>query len=791
MAKRIFFIWIILLVICSDFLFAQSGYIMNGSVYDQNEILVGANIRLINTKRTKQTFGTITDANGKFSLAIAKGNYRLEISYIGYITYTTNVEIDGNVNLPPITLNEDTQLLDEVVVTARTITYNANGYVAEISKNAFYRNKDLSNILRLTPGTNVSAQGIEAYGGSISKVYINGRELKLRGEQLVNYLQTIEGKNVKEMEVITMSGVEDDASSAGQAILKITTINPETGGLINIGGNAGLRMNSQLYGGSINTQWRINEHWGIYTTLLGQNAQDTNGMMTNTIFYDTSERRSNEMEDNTKRNNYMATLGITYDLDANNLFSLEGNYTTTRGNNSQWNETCYWENNHYDIIANGTANGKRDFNNFNISFLYLHKLGKNSDLTLKVESFKNKVDENEIQHFIYTANSRGNNRLNKEDNQLYTLKADYTHKLSFVKGKFSAGIKMNWLVNDNFTDYESLTNGNSNLVETYTDCYKYSENIYAFYAKYSFELKKINLNVGLRMERSNLYPQSATNPERNEKSYYNDLFPEIGISYAINKDKGHNTAFSYSKKINRPSMASLNPLVRCINEYNYSMGNPSLKPYYTYNLSWTTHLFHKYIIRLSYDISKNGTINIGENKNGVIYSTSYNGNEYSKLRAYVNIPIPIGDHVRISFSGGYSYSVTSYKGDKKENNNWNIGFSGMFSLPIGIDVITDFQYSPPSQSLYSKTYRRPYANLIISKSFLKEKLNLTLLAGDLFDQFASVRSEYCNDNYWQETKGSRKDYGAVLNVRYNLRWGRKTNVRKAGISSDSGRFGAE
>lgn len=791
MKKTINFISFLILFLISMDLYAQTTYTIIGIVQGNNEPLIGANVVLKENNNNQNTFGASTDVNGSYHIQAPKGKYSLEISYIGYTTYVSNVEVKGNVSLPPITLSEDAQLMNEVVVTARTITYNANGYVAEISKNAFYKNKDMSNILRLTPGTNVTPQGIEAYGGGISKVYVNNRELKLSGEQLINYLQTIEGKNVKEMEVVIASGVEDDAASSGQAILKITTLNPETGGLLSIGGTGGLRMNTQVYGGNMNLQWRMNKHWGMYLNFSSIGTQITSGTKTETVYYATSERRENEMVTDTERSNYNGTLGFTYDLDSNNLFSLEGNYMATPSSNSQWNDTRHWDNNHYNLMSHGTASGERDYSRLNLSFLYLHKFGQNGELTFKSEAFNNQVDEDEQQAYQYTTENQSYVRLNEEDNWLYTLKADYTHQFPKVKGKLSAGVKVHWLTNDNYTDYLASTNGEQDLLGSYDDKYKYSEDIYAFYAKYSFAWKKFAVNAGLRMEHSVLSPESSTNPERNEKNNYTDLFPEIGISYTINKEKGHNTSLSYNKGIRRPSISGLNPLVRHINEYNYSMGNPSLKPYYTHNVSWTTHLFHKYIFRVYYDYSDNGFIHISENKGGNIYSTQYNGNKDSYFRLYASAPFQIGKKVRLTFSAGYSYSNTSYKDDKITHSSWNVGCSGMFNLPGGVDVIADFAYLPPSKSLYGKTYTRPLANLLVTKSFLEGKLNMTLLAGDLFDQNASRRNEYHYDTFYQETKGIKKNYGVALRVGYNLRWGQKSSVKKAGSSSDSGRFAAE
>ena len=768
---------------------AQTAYSVTGKVQNNQETLIGANVVL---KDNHATYGASTDVNGSYQIQVPKGKYSMEISYIGYTPYTTHVEVKGNTRLPPIILNEDTQLMDEVVVTARTITYQPNGYIAEISKNALYRNKDMSSILRLTPGTHVTPQGIEAYGGNVSKVYVNGRELHLSGEQLINYLSTLEGKNVKQMEVIAASGVEDDAASAGKTILKIITINPETGGLLSIGGTGGLRMNSRIYGGNTNLQWRMNKHWGMYFNFIGMSNQRTTGTKIKSTFYETAEQRTNEMENEAKLRNYRGTLGFTYDWDANNLFSIEGNYSHAPGNNNQWNRTLHWDKEESTLTANGLADGEREFNSFNLSFLYLHKFRKNGELTFKAESFNNQVEESEAQQYRYaTGSNQEHNRLNEEDNWLYTLKTDYTHKFPAVKGKLSTGFKAHWLTNDNYTDYLATTDGEKDLIGSYTDKYKYSEDIYALYAKYDFDWKKFNVNVGLRIEHSSLSPESATNPERNEENNYTDFFPEVGISYTINKEKGHNTSLSYNKSVSRPSIGFLNPLIRRDSEYSYSMGNPALKPYYTHSLSWTTQLFHKYILRLSYNYSNNDFISLSENQNGNIYSTQYNGSHSSYFRIYGSIPVQIGKKVRLSFNAGYNYSSTSYKEDKSSHSSWSTGFSGMFSLPTGIDVMVDFHYSPPSKSLYGKTYYRPFGNLHISKSFLKEKLNVILLAGDLFDQIACLRSEYHYDTFYQETRGSKHNYGAVLNIRYNLRWGRKSNVQKAGSSSDAVRFGTE
>lgn len=96
---------------------------IKGVVKDtQGEPIIGVNVKVKGS-----TSGTITDLDGKFSLQVATGNV-LEISYIGYAT--KEIKIANYLDLN-VTLEEDTKVLNEVVVTAlgikketKALTYN-------------------------------------------------------------------------------------------------------------------------------------------------------------------------------------------------------------------------------------------------------------------------------------------------------------------------------------------------------------------------------------------------------------------------------------------------------------------------------------------------------------------------------------------------------------------------------------------------------------------------------------------------------------------------------------------
>lgn len=112
---------------------------ITGVVSDANgESIIGASVVEAGT-----TNGTITDFDGKFSLNVAKG-VKLTISYIGYKPQTIIV---GNENNYHIVLKEDTEVLDEVVVTGYGGSQKRATLTTAISKldNAVLKNAAYSN----------------------------------------------------------------------------------------------------------------------------------------------------------------------------------------------------------------------------------------------------------------------------------------------------------------------------------------------------------------------------------------------------------------------------------------------------------------------------------------------------------------------------------------------------------------------------------------------------------------------------------------------------------------------
>src|SRR5699024_3689247 len=124
----------------------ETALTVEGVVVDQNgDPLIGVNVLVKET-----TKGTSTDFDGRFSLDDVDEDAILVFSYIGY--ETLEVPVDGKSSLT-ITMTSDSQMLDEVVVTALGIKKEkkALGYaVQDIGSEELMKNKNTNLVNSLS-----------------------------------------------------------------------------------------------------------------------------------------------------------------------------------------------------------------------------------------------------------------------------------------------------------------------------------------------------------------------------------------------------------------------------------------------------------------------------------------------------------------------------------------------------------------------------------------------------------------------------------------------------------------
>ncbi|MDD4846795.1 MAG: TonB-dependent receptor plug domain-containing protein, partial [Petrimonas sp.] len=168
--KRKLFMFLTLFLAGIGILTAQTQ--VRGTVVDEAGIpIIGATIQI---KGTAQ--GTVTDLDGRFTLS-APANATLVISYVGLTTQEVPVRPSVNVTLLP-----DTELLQEVVVTALGISREKKslGYsVAEVSADEMIKSRGgvtnpINSLVGKVSGLQIS--GSTGNMGGSSKILIRGAQ---------------------------------------------------------------------------------------------------------------------------------------------------------------------------------------------------------------------------------------------------------------------------------------------------------------------------------------------------------------------------------------------------------------------------------------------------------------------------------------------------------------------------------------------------------------------------------------------------------------------------------------
>ena len=160
-------------------LFSQTR-IISGQVADSltKENLISANVILKNLSTFEES-GTTTDNNGVFRFeGIKNGKYNLIISYVGYKTFQTDIEIKNrSIDLEKILLSPTDIETKEVEVIGKVPPVVQNADTTQYNSDAFKTNKDATaeDLVQKMPGISVQNGKVQSQGEDVKKVLVDGK----------------------------------------------------------------------------------------------------------------------------------------------------------------------------------------------------------------------------------------------------------------------------------------------------------------------------------------------------------------------------------------------------------------------------------------------------------------------------------------------------------------------------------------------------------------------------------------------------------------------------------------
>ena len=561
-------------------------YRLSGCVQDENRQPVEvANVLLKQAKDSTYITGMLTDTQGCFSFDQPLGEYLLHITLIGSEDLYVPVVLQGNKNVGELTLKSSSALLDEVTVTAARpvikrlvdrVVFDAHNTIASAGGSAL-------DLLREVPGLQVGQNSIGIIGKGGIKVYINDRETKLSGDELIDYLRSYDASQILKVEVITTPPSKYDAAgNAGIINIRLKSRPKDyVGGTASASYSAGEKDNYGYGGVSLNLSK------GRVSSFL--NGGTTQGN------YETLEKNYRYFPQNTWNSradytNYMNSFylqgGVDVSLERDWTVGMQAIYNHSApkpGNALSWTEVYDASTAVLDSLLYSNSDKDTSSDRLNLNF-HTDKVwdDKGKKMTWDVDYLRDNRDEN-MGFLSKTLLPDGTEipGTNFDYNYLQHRKVDVVSSaldfiLPFEKYKITAGAKVSFTNTRNGINYDT---SDPTLVQD--DYFRYKEQIYALYADYSREFsERFSMQLGLRMEHTRTTGISEAK-DTEDKHDYTRLFPTVYLLYS--PTDGHALNFSFSNRISRPSQNMVNPFPFYQNKYTYACGREDLKPSYTYN----------------------------------------------------------------------------------------------------------------------------------------------------------------------------------------------------------------
>ena len=704
----------------------NSAQSISGKVTDsQNQPIEFANVALYSLPDSALVTGTITNQNGEFSLEYKETkDVFLKISFIGYQTQI----------VPPtagqtIVLNDDSNLLDEVVVRSNLprIEIKSDALITTIQNTVLSKAGTGNDVLKRLPSLTGDNGVFSVFGKGEAKIYINNREMRN-----VSELDNLNSADIRNVEIINNPGARYDASV--KAVIRINTVRKAGDGF-------GFDVRSSYYQSQntdlreqLNINYRKNgwDLFGMFKFNRDEYFQDS--QLEQKTYVDTLWTQDNSLYTEGIKKTFTATTGVNYEISSIHFAGMK--YTLSMfpksSYHTQLNSSVFADNLFYDKWTNyETSTSKNSpshyanvyyygiFGNLNVDF--------NTDY-FSSESFSTSSATETSQNF----DDRKVDAENQVNNRLFASKLVFSYPLA--GGEVSAGSEYtNTHRKDQYSNVQNIVPASNTTF--------YEQNI-AFFAEYSRSIPIGQFSAGLRYEnvRSD-YFNNETRIDEQSRSY-SQWFPNLSFGTKI---KNVGLQLSYTAKTRRPTYRQLSSNVSYGNRFLLQTGNPFLKPTTIHDVT-LVGAWRFAQLMVSYKDERNAVIywtEQDENNPAISVLSFRNLERMPSLTVFASLAPTIGIWSPQLSAGIIKQWVTIISSGKAVQLNKPlpiVSLNNSLRLPKDFIVTLDAKYmgEGDAQNVHLIN-NNVVVNASISKSFLNDRLNLSLKAHDLF---------------WQDTTGN-------------------------------------
>lgn len=694
---------------------------IKGTVSDINSNPIEfANVAIYSLPDSTLITGTTTNEFGAFEISTDNSDDKLlRVSFIGYETQTLPAKPEQ-----VVVLNSDATMLAEVIVNGDIprIRLRDDAVVATVENTVLSKAGTANDVLKRLPAITGENGDFSIFGKGKAKIYINNRELRD-----VSELDMIASSDIREVEIIHNPGARYDASV--KAVIRIHTVRKAGDGFsfdvrsTYLQSEENVDLRQQL---NLNYRYRGLDVFG--TVKYEKYAYVQSSLLTQTAYVDTIWTQANTLDVDGEVNPLTTIGGINYEINPKHYIGVKYTMTSYPGKSSDLITTTsdvYANNQFYDrwVSVNHQDN---DYNPRHRVNLYYNgsvgdlKIDFNSDVFKSSQSSLTNITESSEEY-----DDRVISSTNNINNRLFATRLVLSYPI--LGGQLSFGNEYTLTKRNDIymTDMATIPSTDTEI----------NEENNSFFAEYSRQTTIGKISAGVRYEnvRSDYYDEEGKIDEQSRK--YDQWFPNFTYSNAIGDIQ---LQLSYNVKTVRPSYWQLGSNTFYGNRFTLQTGNPFLKPTIIHDASIMSS-WRFLQLMVSYKQEKDAIIQWAEqyeeNPAVTILSTK-NIDKRPNISVFLTASPKFGiwsPQASVGFTKQW-LSITSNNKEVKLNNPMMIAsLNNSFSLPKGFLVTLDANYQGKgSYQNVEMTEEKFIMNLGVTKSFLNDKLSVTLKGHDLF-----------------------------------------------------------
>ncbi|MCB0843890.1 MAG: TonB-dependent receptor [Bacteroidetes bacterium] len=797
---------IIFFLIPSGLIAQKSTITLSGTTKDKvsNEALSFVAVVTKHASDSSFTSGTITNEEGLFTLTDLKpGEYVLELSMLGYKKYSVPLFVGSNsdyLNLGVIFMSEDTVTLGEVEITAKqdAVSSKMDKKTYSIADNISQSGGSIMQSMQNLPGVTVQDGQVLLRGSNQIMVLIDGKQTAITGFGNQNGLDNLPASSVEKIEIINNPSAKYDGNGNAGIINIVMKKEDQEGFNGKVGLTTGLGalwVRKENYPGirpqyqqtpkinpSVSLNYRkksINlflQADNLYTQTLNKNE-----FVTRT--YDDGTVINQQLKRNRNINFFTSKAGIDWFMNDQNSLTVSGFFSKEsimdRGDQPFFDKNLaeqlrLWQFLEDEVLTAAMA-----------SVNYGHKFSEPGH-QLKV-GFNYTFDREDEKYFfdntLPTYTSEESFKL-IADQRVADFNLDYIRPLKH--GLLETGLKFRRRTIP--TDMQFFPGFNSPLDPDADGIATYKETIPAVYGNYTYETRKLEAELGLRVEYVGLTYE--VDPNHNTYSsdgyHYFQPFPNARITLNLN-DRNKLSAF-FNRRVDRPDEVDIRIFPKYDDAEIIKVGNPALSPQFTntfeigYKNAWDQGYFYSAvyhrisdgtITRIAMTVDSTNLIyNISQNA-GKSYNTgleivlSQNLSDWLSMNINVNVY-----HNQIdAFTVLNKYPVENvFTAEKQEIYSGNAKLNMVFHFANDLNAQLTAIYLAPDIIPQGTIDARFALDIGVKKRVQKGRGEIFLNATDLLNTMV-IRKTITGNNF----SYTSSDYyeTQVVRIGYNYKFGRQ------------------